>query len=364
MTYALHVTVGRPSSQKANGVLQVVSAYVDNDVSGVDQLCFYMSRSVEDIRRKYTNFNANIIGVLKCFYAIYQIKDELDKIYLYGGCQWRILLLVILMNIFFRNELITIYVPSGAYSKNSFEKRNILKRVFVKYIEFHIIKSLKYIQALSTQEKRNMLAFLPTSQHPKVIVIPNAVRPLSTIVNDDLSVLRIIYVGRKDIQGKGIDLVAEAVRRLEKMGTKVYFSIYGPSHSKESDAIIDTWVKSTNGVIKNYGSIYGQDKVNAFSDHNIFVLASSSEGLPTSLIEAAQTGIICLATKETNLEEDDWSSGIVEIERNIDNILRTLNSLIDSDRPSRDIDLQKKHFSTKYDFANIRAQHDQVFSDA
>ena len=361
MSHSLHITVGRPSKEKANGVLQVVSAYIDDDVSGESQYCYYMSKSVHESREKYTKFKATILGVFFCFIAIFKNRATTKRIYLYGGCQWRILFLVVLIYIFLRKKILTILVPSGAYSENSFRKRSAVKQFFVRYVEFNIIKGISFIQALSIMEKKHMLQYLPKSQHNKIRVIPNAVKPLITELNYDLTELRVLYIGRKDIYGKGIDLVADAVNQLACAETKITFSIYGPDHSIESKKTVEHWVDTSNGVIRNLGPVYGEDKLKAFNTHNVFVLASSSEGLPTSLIEAAQTGIICLATAETNLEDDDWLAGILKIERNVQCIANTLRSLVGSYRSCEEINLQKDHFCRKYEFAQIRAQHDIVF---
>lgn len=361
MRHSLHITVGRPSQEKANGVLQVVSAYIDDDVSGENQLCYHMSRSVQEPRDKYTHFRQTMAGVILCFITIFKNRVTIKKMYLYGGCQWRIMLLLILTYIFLRNKIPTILVPSGAYSENSFNKRSAVKKLFVRYIEFKIIKRITFIQALSVMEKKHFLKYLPKSLHNKIRVIPNAIKPLRTAIDYDLSELRVLYIGRKDIYGKGIDLVADAVTQLASADTKVTFSIYGPAHSIENNERIDRWAEASNGAIRNFGPVYGADKIKAFNAHNVFVLASSSEGLPTSLIEAAQTGIICLATAETNLEDDDWLSGILKIERNVQSIANTLRSLIGKCRSHEEIHVQTEHFCKKFEFARIKTHHDNEF---
>ena len=360
MLDSIHVTVGRPSSQKANGILQVVSAYLENEFSGKDQICFHMSQSDTGKRPPYTHFYPSVIGVFLCFIKIYKFRKKINKIYFYGGCQWRILLILFLLKTFNRCKITTVLIPSGAYSTYSYEKRNIYKKIFIQYVEFFIIKSVTFIQALSYEEKSQMINFLPKNQHNKIKIIPNAVQNIHSITNNNFDKLRVIYIGRKDVDGKGIQLVAEAVKELAETGIDIIFDIYGPIHSKESEKLINKMVNSSGGVIQSYDAVYEESKVAAYNEHNIFVLASRSEGLPTTLLEAAQTGIYCLATKQTNLEKDDWHAGIFMVEREINSIKEALKMAVNKKRKPKDIERQIKHFTEKYSFSNIRRQHDKL----
>lgn len=364
---SIHVTIGRPSDRKANGVLQTVFATLENADSRRGQVNFYLSKSFRKNTKKYFRFGNSIVGVILCFVAIYKCRKETNKIYFYGGCQWRLLIMIILSRFLVSNHYISILVPSGAYSTNSYLRRSFWKQWFVKQIEFRIISWVEFIQALSMQERKQMKVHLPINLHHKIVVIPNAIEPINSLLKpkrlDFGETIKILYVGRKDVKNKGLAVVAEATLSLKNSGIPIEFNIYGPSPNSNDEARLKKIVDSSNGAVRSFPAVFGVDKQNIFYKHDIFILASKSEGLPTALIEAAQTGIICFATPETNLEQDDFEAGVKKITYNSDSIASGILLAAKNNRCEADILKQVIHFTNKFSFKNIRALHDSTFKN-
>jgi len=364
---SIHVTVGRPGNRKANGVLQTVFAFLENSASGRDQVNFYMSKKIRGKSEKYFRFSYSIIGVISCFHAIYKSRKEINKIYFYGGCQWRFLIMIILIRFLVNKHFIVVWVPSGAYSTNSYFKRALWKQWFVKHIEFRILSWVQFIQALSAQERKQMKLHLPSNLHSKIVIIPNAISPpnsplKSRRLNFGKNV-KILYIGRKDVVNKGLAIVAQAIKNLKNSGMSIEFNIYGPTPHRNDEAQLQQIVNSSNGLVRSFPAIYGLEKERIFFEHDIFILASKSEGLPTALVEAAQTGILCLATPETNLEKDDFRAGVKKIKYHSNSIAKEILLVAKNKRRKSDVSKQVIHFKNKFNFENIRQLHDVTFKN-
>jgi glycosyltransferase involved in cell wall biosynthesis len=136
----------------------------------------------------------------------------------------------------------------------------------------------------------------------KIITVPNAPSfPISTAVleetqlerttRDPLIPLRVMYIGRLDRQ-KGIDRLSTVINETLKQGLEIEWRVIGksvivedaPPLSPEIISLIEPPIIAYEGLSDVY----------TWAD--VFVLLSSFEGLPLTILEAMRSGVVVLAT--------------------------------------------------------------------
>ncbi len=206
----------------------------------------------------------------------------------------------------------------GALSRDNYKKSYIKKRIANLLLYNRFIKKANAIIYLNKAEYDNSIV---KDINPNAIIIPNGCpkSELSNVnKNKDFNKINILYLGRIKIHHKGLDKLIKAVQILYKDGLqdKVHFSFYGNGHENEIDVFKES-IHGFEGFADFYGTAYGEAKIRAFKDSDIFILTSRYEGMPMGILEALSYGLPCIITKETNMADviDEYDCGwITEIE--------------------------------------------------
>lgn len=140
-----------------------------------------------------------------------------------------------------------------------------------------------------------------------------------------------VFVGRLDIEQKGLDLLIPAVANLGGDASKVGIVLVGPEW-KGSGGRIKTMIEQY-GVEDSFhvnGPAYGNEKYDLLMSADGFIYPSRWEGLPFAVVEAMAVGQLCLVTPASDpaglLAKNDAGvvfSATVEGIRN--GILRAMN---------------------------------------
>lgn len=119
------------------------------------------------------------------------------------------------------------------------------------------------------------------------------------------------FIGRLDIDHKGLDLLAEAIyvdRQLLR-DKNCIINVYGADSEGDKERLIELIdSKGISDIMKVNPPVYDKEKENVLLNTDFFVLTSRYEGHPMGLIEALAYGIPSLITYGTNMGE--------EVERN------------------------------------------------
>ncbi len=198
-----------------------------------------------------------------------------------------------------------IVVPHGGMTKFAQQQKKIKKKLGNILFFNKLIKTSKAVQYLSKGEAQNSnfwnKDFFVVGNG---VDLPNAFNTVNDYSKDSIN---ISYIGRLDVQNKGLDclVMAGSIAKEVLLKNKVVINIYG-SNYRGGRKILQNLI-SDNGmenIVKLHGPVYDNEKQRVILGTDIFVLLSRSEGQPMSVLEALSYGIPCLLTPGTNLAEE------------------------------------------------------------
>ncbi len=120
------------------------------------------------------------------------------------------------------------------------------------------------------------------------------------------------FLGRLDIQQKGLDVLLEACAlvadRLRAAHATV--SLYG-SDFRGSTARLASHIAQRDlaSVVKLSGAVMGQAKAAALRQADVFLHPSRFEGHPNAVLEALSYGVPCLVSRATNVADEIVAAG-------------------------------------------------------
>lgn len=232
-----------------------------------------------------------------------------------------------------------VFEPHGAYSFQNYKKNRFKKFLFWHFYFKKALFNSKGLIFLNENERRN---FAIDFKNLPTYVIPNGCCKnqdcrLSSIKENEI--ISFLYLSRIDINHKGLDILIEAIKLLDKGNAlnNVCFKFYGPG--LESDLnIFENLISYVPENVSYHGPIYGEEKDSVIRKADIFILTSRYEGFPMSILEALSYGCPCLVSKGTNVAEiiNDFDAGWV---------VESLNPIAVADMIKTAI----KDYSKKYD---------------
>lgn len=116
--------------------------------------------------------------------------------------------------------------------------------------------------------------------------------------------IRFATYGRYDINHKGLDLLIEAIKSIEKplRENNVQFHFYGSDHKNNKAAFLSMVGQTTvKDLIFIHDAVYDRAKHDVLCMTDIFISASRFEGHPMAVLEAMAYGIPCILTPGTNM---------------------------------------------------------------
>ena len=195
-----------------------------------------------------------------------------------------------------------VIVPHGSLTKEAqFKKWWKKKPANLLYFR-DFLKNASAYQYLSDKEQKNSIfgnknSFVVTNG----IAIPDVIK---AEFSDDK--IKMVYIGRLEIEIKGIDLMLEAIRKEQDFLIKnnCSLSIYGPRQKKRFENVkrmIEE--KGIDSIVSLNEAVVGEEKRKALLGSDIFIQTSRSEGMPLGILEAMSYGLPCLVTEGTRLTE-------------------------------------------------------------
>lgn len=222
-----------------------------------------------------------------------------------------------------------IIAPRGGPLDKEIES-NKLVRNFVQFV----FKNATYIICQGRYWKSFFSKLVDKNKDSKFVVIPNwidsSLYDITKIKKRDDGVLRVLYMGWIQ-EDKGVHDIFSAIKKLPLINRQVEFIFLGDGPSRQY------FIEMTNNVITPYqysfpGWVHGEEKLNYLANADIFILASHSEGLPNSLMEAMLCGIPSIATNVGSVSDliINGETGILIEKQNIEQLADGMNQLINN----------------------------------
>lgn len=200
-----------------------------------------------------------------------------------------------------KNKIPYITIPHGELGKEAQQKK-VLKKLAANILFFNVFTNkAAAIQCLSQREYDN------TSFGKKKIIATNGtVIPVKQKQEFSQQGIKFTYIGRLDVYHKGLDLMVEAIKKKADFLriNNCSFSIYGPNILGRAEHLQELINNANVGdIIKQYGSVSGDEKISLLLNSDVFIQTSRFEGMPLGILEAMSYGIPCLVTQGTTLGE-------------------------------------------------------------
>lgn len=167
--------------------------------------------------------------------------------------------------------------------------------------------------------------------------------------------IRFLFLGRPEVRLKGLDLMLDAIAMKKDLLTacQARFDLVGPDMEEILRPMIRE--RKLEKLVFPGAPVIGADKDACFTDADVFIQTSRSEGMPMGILEAAAHGLCCLATEGTRMGTDlqEAEAGIV-CETNVKAIVEALETLL---KDPREIDRMganaRRLAETKYDWTSV-----------
>jgi len=196
-----------------------------------------------------------------------------------------------------------VIVPHSGLTKASFKKSKVKKEAVMSLFLKKLIYKSAAVHFLNVDEKNNSYEYYSNS-----FIIPNGVCVPDIQIEKKLDKRYLAFLGRYDINHKGIDILLSAVNVLksEFRYNNVTLRMHGHDKNSHSIEYIKKYIENNNlsDLVVLKGPIIDNDeKVKYLTNASAYILTSRYEGFPITVLEALSVDVPCLVTKETNVSQ-------------------------------------------------------------
>jgi glycosyltransferase involved in cell wall biosynthesis len=249
------------------------------------------------------------------------------------------------------------YVPQGMLEPWAFSQKWLLKKVYFNFFEKCYIKKAAVIRAVSDNELSNLKKMLRST----FCKIYNGVEVENRSITKGSDTIRFLFLARLHYK-KGILPLVKAWSQVMAKNEKFMLIIIGPD-----DGELDNIKPYIKGNIHYKGALYGENKYATLKESHYYILPSSSEGFPSSVIEAMSYGTIPIITDGCNTPFV-YSEGLgFRIEPTIQSISERLSQLSNDDYPpligEKNIKFVMNNFSKEIIGDNLFFEYKRILNE-
>jgi len=160
--------------------------------------------------------------------------------------------------------------------------------------------SASIVACVSETSRSSLLAALPVSRDIPIArhIVRGPVRATATVLGERLRILCVARLARH----KGVDVVLEALAQLRREGIEAELRIAGDGEERANLQRLATEL-GVAGCVTFLGEVHHDRVSELWDDAEVGVLASRTEGLPLSLVEAMAHGRAIVATRAGGIPE-------------------------------------------------------------
>ena len=257
-----------------------------------------------------------------------------------------------------------IIVPRSNFTKQA-QQHKPLKKWLGNVLYFkRMVRKAAAIQYLTQQEQVESGPGWNTNS----FVIPNGIS-LPVLQNKVFSAkcLRAVYVGRVEKYQKGLDLLVEAMGKLQNQLRSAHFTldIYGPDRHNSLESLKERIANlKLSDLISYKGAVFGAEKARVLQEADAFVMTSRFEGHPMGLIEALAYGLPCVVTTGTNMrpEIEQYNAGWTA-DNTVDSIAAALTKMLNERAQFAQKSVHARALAEQYDWDKIAQQSHQIYEE-
>jgi len=238
------------------------------------------------------------------------------------------------------------------------------KEEFFEIIKKHKIIKLTFVFFLNKADKIFVLANSFKDNLIEIGINNKKIKRTTTVIDEDkilpvtdniTNKITFLYLGRIS-QLKGIDEYVEAILKLYEnepfIFENLFFIFVGHEDKKGylNDIMLKLNVLINKGYVKFYGRIEGDEKFEIYSNSDIYVFPSWTEGCPNSILEALASGLFVITTKVGAMQDIiiEKQNGYFVEKKNSNDLYQKLLLAINNINYIRSIkaNIQKNHINS------------------
>ena len=293
----------------------------------------YPSGSIKDLPEPFNNPDIVIFEELYC-YPWYRIVFDVWKM-----------------------KIPYIIIPRSSMT-DSAQQQSFLKKYIANVLFFNrFINKSSGIQFLTQSESNNSSKW----KNINSFVIPNGIELHDEMCCQDInSGIKVVYIGRLDINHKGLDILIKSVASIKDilLNNNFHLLIAGPDKDGASSLLSEMINKyGVNNLVTLSGPLRGEEKKIKLLNSNMFIMTSRFEGLPMGMIEAMSYGMPILATEGTNMTDVITSNNIGWCANNsVESVSMMLRHMLNDLSTFKEKSYNSKKASLDFSWLNIAQQ--------
>ena len=263
------------------------------------------------------------------------------------------------------NHIPYIIVPRGAFTYQGQSKKRIKKRIANLLFFNSMVRHAASIHYLTKREQEDS----GDKWNNHWFIEPNGIYPVSNTIekNHHKDVLNGTYIGRFDLFHKGLDLLYEAVVKMqaELRKARITISLYGPEFGGQKEQYIRNVAESNiSDILIIKDGVFGEEKKEILQTSDFFIMTSRFEGMPMSMLEAMSFGLPCVATIGTNMSEEIQKHNAGWISNDsVDGIIGALRQMIDSRQDIEQLGENARKLSYNYNWDIIAQRTHKIYKE-